>query len=108
MLKATIDKNGVANGFYTTEIHGSNIPTGAIEIPKADYQAHLSGDLRKYDGTAWVKYTPPPVKLTYQQQRAAALPSLAEQLDMQYWDNVNGTTLWQDMIAAVKLKYPKV
>lgn len=108
MKYATLDKSGIPTSFYDIDIHGSDIPSGAIEIPEADYQAHLSGDFRKYDGTAWVKYTPPPVKLTYQQQRAAALPSLAEQLDMQYWDNVNGTTLWQDMIAAVKLKYPKV
>ena len=32
---------------------------------------------------------------------------LAEQLDMQYWDAVNGTTTWKDHIAAVKAKYPK-
>jgi len=32
---------------------------------------------------------------------------LAEQLDMQYWDSVNGTTTWKDHVAAVKAKYPK-
>ena len=32
---------------------------------------------------------------------------LAKQLDMQYWDSVNGTTTWKDHIAAVKDKYPK-
>ena len=32
---------------------------------------------------------------------------LAQQLDMQYWDSVNGTTTWKDHIAAVKAKYPK-
>lgn len=30
-----------------------------------------------------------------------------QQLDMQYWDSVNGTTTWKDHIAAVKAKYPK-
>ena len=30
-----------------------------------------------------------------------------EQLDMQYWDSINGTTTWKDHIAAVKAKYPK-
>ena len=29
------------------------------------------------------------------------------QLDMQYWDSVNGTTTWKDHITAVKSKYPK-
>ena len=43
----------------------------------------------------------------YQRDRAAAYPSLAEQLDMQYWDSVNGTTVWADTIAAIKQEYPK-
>lgn len=34
-------------------------------------------------------------------------PSIAEQLDMQYWDGVNGTTTWADAIAAVKAAHPK-
>ena len=43
----------------------------------------------------------------YQRQRQSAYPSLQEQLDMQYWDSINGTTTWQDAINAVKFKYPK-
>ena len=43
----------------------------------------------------------------YQRDRAMAYPSLAEQMDMQYWDAVNETTTWQDAITAVKAKYPK-
>ena len=34
-------------------------------------------------------------------------PSLEEQMDMQYWDSVNGTTTWKDAIAKVKSDYPK-
>ena len=34
-------------------------------------------------------------------------PPIEEQLDMQYWDNVNGTTTWQDTIAKVKADNPK-
>lgn len=33
--------------------------------------------------------------------------SIGEQLDMQYWDAVNGTTLWQEHIAKVKSDVPK-
>lgn len=44
---------------------------------------------------------------TYKDFRAAEYPSLEEQADMQYWDAVNGTTVWQDTISAVKSKYPK-
>jgi hypothetical protein len=43
----------------------------------------------------------------YQRGRAAAYPSLAEQMDMQYWDSVNGTTVWADTIAAIKAAHPK-
>lgn len=32
---------------------------------------------------------------------------VAQQLDLQYWDSVNGTTTWKDHITAVKAKYPK-
>lgn len=32
---------------------------------------------------------------------------IEQQLDMQYWDAVNGTTTWKDHVAAVKAKYPK-
>jgi hypothetical protein len=44
----------------------------------------------------------------YQRDRAKEYPSIQEQLDMQYWDAVNGTTVWQDTINAIKAKYPKV
>jgi 4-alpha-glucanotransferase len=43
----------------------------------------------------------------YKFDRQRAYPSLAEQLDMQYWDSVNGTTTWADAIAAVKAAHPK-
>jgi len=43
----------------------------------------------------------------YQRDRAKAYPSIQEQLDMQYWDKINGTNNWQDAINAVKQKYPK-
>lgn len=45
--------------------------------------------------------------LTAIRGRIAGYPSLAEQLDMQYWDSVNGTTTWADAIAAVKAANPK-
>jgi len=43
----------------------------------------------------------------YQRDRATAYPSLADQLDMQYWDKKNGTTTWVDAIAKVKSDNPK-
>jgi hypothetical protein len=43
----------------------------------------------------------------YKINRATEYPSIQEQLDMQYWDNVNGTTTWKDAIAKVKSDNPK-
>lgn len=40
-------------------------------------------------------------------QRSLLYPSIQEQLDMQYWDKVNGTNTWQETIDAIKTKYPK-
>ena len=39
--------------------------------------------------------------------RASEYASIQDQLDMIYWDKANGTTVWQDHIAAVKSRYPK-
>ena len=43
----------------------------------------------------------------YKTARASAYPSIQEQLDMQYWDGVNGTTIWADTIAQIKSENPK-
>ena len=43
----------------------------------------------------------------YQRTRAEAYDSISDQLDMQYWDNVNGTTTWKDHVAAIKAAHPK-
>ena len=45
--------------------------------------------------------------IKYQSDRAAAYSSVGDQLDMQYWDAVNGTTTWKDHVAKVKADNPK-
>lgn len=40
-------------------------------------------------------------------QRSIAYPDIKDQLDMLYWDGVNGTTVWADTIAQVKTDIPK-
>lgn len=44
---------------------------------------------------------------SYVELRQKEYPPLREQQDMQYWDQINGTTIWQDTITAIKEKYPK-
>ena len=43
----------------------------------------------------------------YQRTREVNYPSIQEQLDLQYWDKVNGTTKWEEAIAKVKSDTPK-
>ena len=66
---------------------------GTTPIPKADIEAKMVELQADYDAK--------------QYQRDRVYPSIQEQLDMQYWDNVNGTTTWEDAIAKVKADNPK-
>ena len=68
---------------------------GTTPIPKADIEAKMVEVQAEYDANQ------------YQRDRATAYPTIQEQLDMQYWDNVNGTTNWQTAIAKVKSDLPK-
>ena len=43
----------------------------------------------------------------YVELRQSEYPVIGDQLDMQYWDKINSTTVWKDTIQAVKEKYPK-
>jgi hypothetical protein len=43
----------------------------------------------------------------YIQARQEAYGSITDQLDMQYWDSVNGTTTWKDHVEQVKSDNPK-
>ena len=66
---------------------------GTATISKADIEAKMVEVQADYDAK--------------QYQRDRIYPSMQEQLDMQYWDNVNGTTTWEDAIAKVKADNPK-
>ena len=50
---------------------------------------------------------PDVVELSYAELRATEYPSGQDQFDMQYHDQVDGTTTWKDTIQAIKDTYPK-
>ena len=61
-----------------------------------------------YTGDWYVAgYAPVAPEKTQAEKRALAYPSIVDQLDMIYWDQVNGTRVWSDTIGAIKAKYPK-
>jgi hypothetical protein len=81
-------------------VDGSDINTCEIEwhngttpISKADIEAKMVEVQADYDAK--------------QYQRDRVYPSIQDQLDMQYWDSVNGTTTWKDAVAKVKSDNPK-
>jgi hypothetical protein len=74
----------------TCEIEWHN---GTTPISKADIEAKMVEVQADYDAK--------------QYQRDRVYPSIQEQLDMQYWDSVNGTTTWKDAVAKVKSDNPK-
>ena len=43
----------------------------------------------------------------YKQKREDSYPDWQSQMDMQYWDSVNGTTTWKDLITKIKSDNPK-
>ena len=43
----------------------------------------------------------------YKDDRRKAYGDIGAQMDMQYWDGVNSTTVWADHVAAVKSANPK-
>ena len=45
--------------------------------------------------------------VSYQDKRIKAYGSTGDQLDMQYRDLINGTTVWKDHVAKVKTDIPK-
>ena len=61
-----------------------------------------------YNGVWYVMgYAPTEPEKSYVEKRQAEYPSIGDQLDLIYWDKVNGTNLWQEKIAEIKAKYPK-
>lgn len=46
-------------------------------------------------------------QLQYRRDRIGEYLPLEEQLDLLYWDGINGSTDWSDHVANVKAKYPK-
>lgn len=45
--------------------------------------------------------------VAYIATRLAEFPSIGDQLDMLYWDQMNATTIWKDLIESIKTAHPK-
>jgi len=43
----------------------------------------------------------------YKINRKNQYPPIGDQLDMQYWDKINATSIWSDLITKIKSDNPK-
>ena len=82
--------NSDGNGVYIKEWNSAQPQPSTVEIETAhaEWQAEYASK-------------------EYSRNRATAYASTGDQLDMQYWDSVNGTTTWKDHVASVKAQFPK-
>jgi len=83
-------------------------PNAKVNIKKAS--GEVKDTIEWLNGTAEISQADIDAKkaeFAYLQLRQRAYPSIQEQLDMQYWDKINGTDNWEQAINAVKAQYPK-
>jgi len=92
-------------GHPTNEEEFNEMFEKAIGVDQND-TAIMSSDPDDF-GVTWAQVEEKINATQYQRDRAISYPSIQEQLDMQYWDAVNGTTKWKDAIAKVKTDNPK-
>ena len=86
---------------HIEKVSGGIIPT---DEANSDYQQFIQDVAEQGIG---IVEGPDIIEPDYATLRSQEYPSREEQLDMMYWDKVNGTTTWEDTIQAIKDKYPK-
>ena len=78
------------------------LPVAELVLPEGKY---ISGyEIKNGEISPILKDNPP---LTYIELRRQAYPPISDQLDMIYWDKINGTNIWQETVAKVKSEYSK-
>ena len=86
---------------YSLQIGGTSIP---VDPANRDYQQFVQDVAEQgYD----IVEGPDIIEPDYAILRSQEYPSREDQFDMQFHDQVNGTTIWKDTIQAIKDKYPK-
>ena len=85
-----------------------------IAIPHSDgVGIQYSNDSSKF-GVTWDQIVAKKEELEtaytnnkYQRDRLKVYPPIGDQLDMQYWDKINATSIWSDLITKIKSDNPK-
>ena len=95
VLRAVLSINPKAQlDVYEENIKTINWRDGTEPIPEAEIQAEMDRLEAEWDSQE------------YARNRKAEYDAL-NQFEMQFDDEINGTTTWKDAIVAIKTKYPK-
>ena len=86
---------------YSIQFGNSNIP---LDLGNRDYQQFIQDVAEQ--GIEIVE-GPDIIEPDYATLRSQEYPSREDQLDMMYWDRVNGTNVWEETIQGIKDQYPK-
>ena len=93
---------------YKIGKYGGSILCDGLCIPKAEGNRHYQQFIQDVAEQGYdIVEGPDVVQPSYAELRSQEYPSREEQFDMQYHDQVNGTTTWRDTIQAIKDRYPK-
>src|SRR5210317_867935 len=104
-IKEYCKANGVSDVDFTSDVmlqDDSNGQGAYIKEWNLDIAQPTNDQLNSYDTAADLDERQNAVRAT----RKTAYKDIGEQLDMQYKDNVNGTTTWKDHVAAIKSANP--
>ena len=80
--------------------------TGNPPVDEAEYDAR-KGTMFSKDAPTWSEIQAEVNKLNVDDARRKAYPAIGDQLDMQYWDKINATSIWSDLITKIKSDNPK-
>ena len=93
---------------YKIARDNTSILFGNMCIPKAEGNRHYKQFIQDVSEQGMSIVEGPDVKSpSYVELRVAEYPSLEEQFDMQFHDQLNGTTTWKDTIQEIKDRHPK-
>ena len=104
-IKEYCKANGVSEVDFLNDVKlqdDSNGQGAYIKEWNLDIAQPTNDQLNSYDTAADLDERQNAVRAT----RKTAYKDIGEQLDMQYKDNINGTTTWKDHVAAVKSANP--
>lgn len=81
------------------------------EIDKSKIDWYISDLTRQLENELELKTMtdnmPKDIDVPYNIKRQNEYPPIQEQLDTLYWDLMNGTNNWRNLITDIKTKYPK-